>query len=158
MIRPEDLPAVNAVLNTTSAGLLVVGWVAVKRRALALHVGAMLGALLASALFLASYLYYHFVVKDGRPTTFAGPAEVRVIYLAILGSHTILAIVVAPMALASAYLGVRALVDALESGAAARPRLLRHARLARWTLPLWLYVSVTGVVVYIMLYLLYPPP
>lgn len=140
----EDLPAVNAGLNSACAVLLVLGYVAVRTGRVRLHKACMLGALGVSAVFLGSYLYYHFAVKFGRPTRFVGPDEVRAVYLAVLVSHTILAVVVAPLAVVTAVLGLR-------------DRISSHARLARWTLPLWLYVSVTGVVVYWMLYRLYPP-
>lgn len=143
MIDGHDLPAVNAVLNSTCTVLLLAGYVAIRRRLVQVHQVCMIAALVVSALFLGSYLYYHFAVKAGRPTPFTGPTDVRTVYLTILLSHTILAIVAAPMALVSAYLGWT-------------NRLQRHVRLARWTLPIWLYVSVTGVVVYWMLYRLYP--
>jgi uncharacterized membrane protein YozB (DUF420 family) len=108
----------------------------------------MLAALAVSALFLASYLYYHFAVLGGKPTYFSerapdAPVWVARLYYGILLSHTLLAVVVAPLALVTAYLGL--------SG-----RFKRHVKIARWTLPLWLYVSITGVVVYWMLYRLYP--
>jgi uncharacterized membrane protein YozB (DUF420 family) len=146
----HDLPVLNAVLNSTSAVLLAVGYFAIRRRRVTLHVTCMLGALAVSALFLASYLYYHLVVQQGKPTYFSdrapdAPVWVARVYYGILLSHTVLAVVVAPLALVTAYLGW--------SG-----RLKRHVKLARWTLPLWLYVSVTGVVVYWMLYRLYPVP
>jgi putative membrane protein len=99
----------------------------------------MLSALTVSAVFLSSYLYYHFVVKHGQPTSFTGTGPIRTIYLTILLTHTILAIAAAPLALTTAYFGLR-------------NKLLRHMKLARWTLPIWLYVSITGVVVYWMLY------
>jgi uncharacterized membrane protein YozB (DUF420 family) len=145
-----DLPAVNAVLNATSAVLLLLGYSAIRGRRVLLHKTCMLAALAVSAVFLASYLWYHFAVLHGKPTYFAerwpqaSPA-VRYLYYAVLGSHTLLAAAVAPLALASAYLGLRG-------------RLARHVRVARWALPIWLYVSVTGVVVYWMLYRLYPMP
>jgi uncharacterized membrane protein YozB (DUF420 family) len=148
---PEELkqwlPAVNAVLNGTSAGLLVLGYVAIKGRRITTHKACMLAALAVSALFLTSYLYLHFVVLEGKPTYFAerwpqAPDSVRYLYYAILGSHTLLAIAAAPLALVTAYLGLR-------------DRLAGHVRLARWTLPIWLYVSLTGVAVYWMLYRLY---
>ncbi len=134
------LPAVNAVLNGTSAVLLALGYVLVRRRRLTLHKAVMLTALTVSGVFLASYLYYHFAVRGGEPTRFQGPDAVRAVYLAVLLSHTIL---VAPLALFTTYQGLR-------------DRLARHVQVARWTLPLWLYVSVTGVVIYWMLYRLYP--
>jgi uncharacterized membrane protein YozB (DUF420 family) len=104
----------------------------------------MLSALAVSAVFLTCYLYYHFVVLDGKPTRFTGEGWVRPLYFGVLLSHTLLAAAVAPLAVITTVLGLR-------------DRLQRHVRLARWTLPLWLYVSVTGVVVYFMLYHLYPP-
>lgn len=142
MIQGDDLPGVNALLNAASGILVVLGYIAIKRKAIALHKVCMLTALAVSAVFLGSYLYYHFVVKDGKPTPFTGAGPVRVLYFGILITHTILAIVVAPLALITAYLGIR-------------DRLARHVRLARWALPIWLYVSITGVVVYWMLYRLH---
>lgn len=143
MIGPEDLPSVNATLNGTSAILLVAGYVAVRMRRILIHKTCMLSALAVSTVFLASYLYYHFVVRGGKPTAFTGEGGARVVYFAVLGSHTLLAAVTAPLAVITAYLGLR-------------DRLVRHRRIAHWTLPIWLYVSITGVVVYWMLYHLYP--
>jgi putative membrane protein len=142
MIGPEDLPTVNAVLNATSAVLLTAGYVAIRRRRVAAHKFCMLAALGVSAAFLTSYLYYHLIVKGGEGTPFTGEGWVRWVYLAIFRTHEVLATVAVPLALVTAYLGLRG-------------RLARHVRLARWTLPIWLYVSVTGVVVYAMLYHLY---
>ena len=139
MIHGEDLPAVNAVLNASSGLLLITGYLAIRRRAVRLHKTCMLSALGVSAVFLGSYLYYHFVVKDGTPTKYLGIGWIRPAYFTILISHTILAASVAPLAIITAYLGLR-------------NRLVRHMKLARWTLPIWLYVSITGVVVYWMLY------
>ncbi len=138
------LPAVNATLNGVSAVLLVLGWVTVKRRWIGAHKACMLGALVVSGLFLACYLYYHVAVQQGQATPFLGQGWIRPVYYVILFSHVILAMVVTPLALVTAYLGWR-------------NRLVGHVRLARWTLPLWLYVSVTGVVVYLMLYQLFAP-
>jgi putative membrane protein len=135
-----DLPSVNAALNATSAVLVVTGYVAIRAGRIGLHKTCMLAALGVSMAFLASYLYYHY---HHGATGFSGPSEVRVLYFTILISHTLLAVVAAPLALITAYLGLR-------------DRLKKHVRLARWTLPIWLYVSVTGVVVYLMLYQLYP--
>jgi uncharacterized membrane protein YozB (DUF420 family) len=137
------LPAVNAALNGTSAVLLILGWIAVKRRWINAHKGCMLAALAVSGVFLASYLYYHFALQDPELSKFRGEGWIRPVYFAILISHVVLAMVVTPLALVTAYLGWR-------------DRLARHVRLARWTLPLWLYVSVTGVLVYLMLYQWYP--
>jgi uncharacterized membrane protein YozB (DUF420 family) len=144
-MHPESLPSVNAALNASSALLLTLGYVAIRRRAVALHKTCMLSALAVSALFLACYLYYHFVVRNGRPTPFTGDGWIRPVYFALLLSHTALAIVVAPLALYTALQGLRG-------------RLARHVKVARWTLPIWLYVSITGVMVYGMLYHLYPGP
>jgi uncharacterized membrane protein YozB (DUF420 family)/cytochrome oxidase Cu insertion factor (SCO1/SenC/PrrC family) len=144
---PGDFPAFNATLNGLAALLIFTGWVAIRQRLVRLHILCMLSALLVSAVFLASYLFYHLAIKGGQPTRFSeqapeAPVWVAYLYHGILISHTLLAVVATPLALVSAYLGLR-------------NRLARHVRLARWTLPIWLYVSVTGVVVYWMLYRLY---
>jgi uncharacterized membrane protein YozB (DUF420 family) len=133
------LPAVNAGLNATAAVLLVIGYLAIRLGRRRLHAGLMLAAVCISALFLASYLYYHFVETGGQPTYYSGPPSLRGVYLAILWSHIVLATLIVPLAALTLY-------------RAARDQLARHRRLARWTLPIWLYVSVTGVVVYWMLY------
>lgn len=136
-----DLPAANAVLNATSTVLIVAGYLAVRARRIRLHQGLMLTALATSALFLASYLFYHFVVRSGEATRYDG--DFRSVYLALLLSHTVLAAVAAPMVLATAFLAISGRID-------------RHRRLAKITLPIWLYVSVTGVVIYFILKDLYP--
>jgi uncharacterized membrane protein YozB (DUF420 family)/peroxiredoxin len=138
------LPAVNAGLNSLCAVLLVLGFVAIRQRWETFHKVCMLSALAVSAAFLASYLYFHFGVLDGQPTLFRGEGWIRPVYFAILLTHTGLAVVVAPLSLYVAYQGLR-------------DRRPRHVRIARWTLPIWLYVSITGVIVYWMLYRLYPP-
>jgi protein SCO1/2/putative membrane protein len=143
-----DFPLLNASLNGSAGVLLILGYIAIRRRNIALHKTCMLAAMVTSAIFLSCYLYYHLVIQQGKPTHFAdrapeAPPWVGTLYLVILGSHTILAAVVTPMALLTAYRGLR-------------DRLADHVRLARWTLPIWLYVSITGVVVYWMLYRLYP--
>ncbi len=143
MIGPEDLPSVNAVLNATSAILLTAGYAAIRKRRVTVHKACMLGALGVSGLFLASYLYYHIVVKGGKPTSFTGQGWIRPVYFVLLFSHTVLAILVTPLALVTAWLGLTG-------------RLARHVWLARRTLPLWIFVSISGVVVYWMLYHLYP--
>ncbi len=144
MIGPEDLPSVNAALNGTSALLLMAGYAAIRRRNVVVHKTCMLTALAVSTVFLASYLYYHLVVREGQPTRFTGEGMARLVYFAVLLSHTVLAAVTAPLAIITATLGLRNRID-------------NHRRIARWTLPIWLYVSITGVVVYWMLYQLYPP-
>jgi protein SCO1/2 len=137
-------PAINASLNGCCAVLLVLGYLSIRTRRIVTHKVLMLCALAVSAAFLTCYLYYHLVVQHGEPTRFTGDGLARPVYFSILLSHTALAVVVAPLALVTTYLGLR-------------DRLSRHMALARWTLPLWLYVSVTGVVVYWMLYHLYSP-
>ena len=143
----EFFPPLNAALNAAAGGLLLVGFAAIRLRRVRIHVACMLSALAVSAVFLASYLYYHLAVRHGLPTKFGdqwplAPSWAAWVYYAILTSHTALAALTAPLALWTAYLGLRG-------------RLTRHVWIARWTLPIWLYVSVTGVVVYWMLYRLY---
>lgn len=135
------LPTVNAVLNGASAILLVAGYVLIRRRQVAAHKVCMLSAFATSVLFLAGYLTLRYFAGF---TAFTGEGWVRPVYFAILGSHTILAATIPPLALAVLYQAVR-------------ERFRRHKMIARWTLPVWLYVSVTGVVVYVMLYRLDPP-
>lgn len=130
------LPTLNALLNFTSAALATAAWVAIRRGVRNAHIAAMVGALVCSTLFLVSYLVYHFYHGTTR---FEGPPLVRAIYLAILLSHTLLAAAIVPMIAAVVVWAVRGKYE-------------KHRRLARWTLPLWLYVSVTGIVVYAMLY------
>ena len=131
-----DLPALNACLNATSAVLLGAGYVLIRRGRRQAHQRVMLAALVSSALFLTSYLVYHAQVGSVR---FRGQGPVRTLYFTILLTHTVLAVVIVPL------VGMT-LVPAL------RERFDRHRRLARITLPLWAYVSVTGVVIYWMLY------
>jgi protein SCO1/2/putative membrane protein len=142
--QPVSWPAVNATLNGCCAVLLVLGYLAIRCRWVTTHKVFMMAALVVSVAFLTCYLYYHLAIQRGHATRFTGEGLIGSVYFAILSSHTVLAAVVAPLALLTGYLGLR-------------NRLAGHVRLARWTLPLWLYVSVTGVVVYWMLYQLYPP-
>jgi uncharacterized membrane protein YozB (DUF420 family) len=130
------LPAVNASLNALSTVFLTIGWIFIRRRQIERHRLCMLSALTASVLFLTSYLVYH--AKVGS-VPFPGQGTVRDVYFAILITHVILAATIVPLALVTL------------SRALAR-RFDRHRRIARWTLPIWLYVSVTGVVIYLMLY------
>jgi putative membrane protein len=132
----SHLPAVDAALNATSAVLLACGFFFIRRKNIPAHRACMLSALATSVLFLACYLTYHYF---HGVTRFPGHGFVRSFYLALLGSHTILALVIVPLVLATLY-------------RAWRERFDLHRRIARWTLPLWLYVSVTGVAVYWMLY------
>jgi uncharacterized membrane protein YozB (DUF420 family) len=134
------LPLLNALLNSLCAVLLCSGYIAIRRRCVALHRACMLAAVITSTLFLISYLTYHYHVGS-KP--FTGQGSIRLVYFTILISHTILAAVIVPLVL-------------LTLTRAWKAQWTRHRRLARWTLPLWLYVSVTGVVIYLMLYQLYP--
>lgn len=134
------LPHLNAVLNTTSALLLLAGFRFIRRGRIQAHRNCQVSAVATSTLFLISYLTYHYY---HGATRFAGQGLVRPLYFAILLTHTILAVVIVPLILLTLY-------------RAARRDFIRHRRIARWTLPLWLYVSVTGVIVYLMLYHLYP--
>lgn len=136
MIPVTSLPHLNALLNSVSALQLLAGYLFIRRRRMDAHRRCMLAALGSSALFLVSYLIYHFSVGSVR---FQGQGWTRTVYFAVLVSHTVLATAIVPLVLVTV---TRAL----------RRRFDRHRAIARWTLPLWLYVSVTGVVVYWMLY------
>jgi uncharacterized membrane protein YozB (DUF420 family) len=129
-------PALNATLNGVSAVLLATGRLMIRSRRVALHRACMIAALATSSLFLGSYLYYHAHVGSVR---FPGHGWPRTAYFALLISHTVLAITVVPLALLSLTAGLRG-------------RFERHRRIARWAFPIWLYVSVTGVIVYVVLY------
>lgn len=135
----SDLPALNATLNAISATLLVYGYVLIRRREFEKHRRVMLSAFGVSALFLVSYVIYH-ANAGSRP--FPGRGAIRVVYFTILISHVVLAAAILPLAL-------------ITLSRALRQRFDRHVPIARWTLPIWLYVSVTGVIVYLMLYQLY---
>ena len=132
----RDLPAANALLNALSAAMLLTGYLLIRARRPGPHRVAMLGAVACSALFLVSYLYYHAHVGSVR---FTGRGTLRVVYFVILGTHTFLAVAIAPLVLVTLQ---RAL----------RQRFDRHRRIARITLPLWAYVNVTGVAIYWLLY------
>lgn len=136
MIDVRDLPTLNAFLNAGAAVLLVWGWTLIRRGRKREHRRVMLGAFALSLLFLASYLVYHAQVGSVR---FQGTGMVRAIYFGILLTHTVLAAAVPPLAVVTLSRGLGG-------------RFAAHRRIARWTLPIWLYVSVTGVVVYLMLY------
>lgn len=136
MISTSHLPTLNAALNSLSAALLVIGFLYIRSKNRQAHKICMLAALASSTLFLVSYLAYHYQVGS---VPFKGQGWVRPVYFTILLSHTILAAVVVPLALITLSRGLRQRFDA-------------HRRIARWTFPVWLYVSVTGVVVYWMLY------
>jgi uncharacterized membrane protein YozB (DUF420 family) len=132
-------PALNAGLNGASAIMITSGRVLIRRQKVRLHRACMITAVATSSLFLISYLYYHAHVGSVH---FPGQGWVRPLYFAILISHTLLAATVVPLVVVSLTYAMRRRFD-------------RHRRIARWTYPVWLYVSVTGVVVYVMLYQIY---
>jgi uncharacterized membrane protein YozB (DUF420 family) len=136
LISIHDLPIVNASLNATAAVLLVWGYILIRRRSIAAHRRVMLAAFSTSTVFLCCYLIYHYNVGSVR---FPRTGAIRTVYLSILATHTALAAAVPPLAIITLSRGLRARFDP-------------HRKIARWTLPVWLYVSVTGVVVYWMLY------
>ena len=136
MISISDLPTLNAALNGTSAVLLALGYLFIRRKKVDLHKAYMVSAFVTSTLFLVSYLIYHYHAGS-KP--FPGEGWTRPVYFAILISHVILATVTLPLSIVTLARGVRG-------------RFEKHRSIARWALPIWLYVSVTGVVVYLMLY------
>lgn len=140
------LPHVNALLNATSATFLIIGYVLIRRRQIEAHRRAMTAAFISSIVFLISYVLYHSLLAyylGQGPTRFRGEGIIRPVYFFILLTHTFLAAVIAPLVIITLRRGLKGNYD-------------RHRRIARWTFPLWLYVSVTGVVVYLMLYQIYP--
>jgi putative membrane protein len=157
---PHPIVHLNAALNATATVLLVIGLAMIKRGRVTAHKRVMLSAFAVSSAFLACYLWYHYNVGH---VEFTHPGVVRYIYLTILLTHVLLALTVPFLASYQIYLGYRALgccdssEDAAKRGATMADYAARHRRLARWTYPIWLYVSVTGVVVYVMLYHLWPP-
>jgi putative membrane protein len=134
------LPTVNAALNATATVLLVIGWLLIKQQRETAHKWTMLTAFGVSIAFLICYLIYHAQVGSVK---FTGPSPVREIYLTMLATHVVLAAMVPVLAGRTIYLGLR-------------DRRAAHNRLAKWTFPIWLYVSVTGVIIYVMLYIVYP--
>lgn len=132
----SDLPALNATLNATCAVLLMTGYFLIRRGRVAQHRAVMIAACCTSVLFLISYLTYHAQVGS-KP--FQGQGSIRIVYFTILLTHTVLATLIVPMVLITLSRGLKGKYD-------------RHRAIARWTLPLWMYVSVTGVLVYLMLY------
>jgi uncharacterized membrane protein YozB (DUF420 family) len=136
MISIGDLPTLNAVLNGTSAVLLAFGYLFIRRKKVNLHKACMVSAFVVSTLFLVSYLIYHYHAGS-KP--FPGEGWTRPLYFAILISHVILATVTLPLSIVTLARGLRG-------------RFEKHRSIARWALPIWLYVSVTGVAVYLMLY------
>ena len=151
---------VNATLNALATVLLVVGLYLIKHGSVEAHKRSMLTAFIVSAAFLACYVWYHLQVGSVR---FTHPGSIRYVYLSILASHVVLAVAVPFLAIRQIYLGYRALGccpppgHQAEQHVAAAAYRKKHIRLARWTFPIWLYVSITGVIVYAMLYHLWPP-
>jgi uncharacterized membrane protein YozB (DUF420 family) len=139
MLHIADLPAVNATLNGIAAVCLLIGYVEIRRGVWRVHKRCMLSAMLASTLFLISYVTYH---AHAGSHHFPGVGVIRVVYFLILVTHVTLAATILPLALVT-------------TARALRSQFERHTAIARWTFPLWLYVSVTGVVIYLMLYQLY---
>ncbi|HWP43201.1 MAG TPA: DUF420 domain-containing protein [Blastocatellia bacterium] len=134
------LPTINAILNATCFTLLVTGYIMIRQKRVEAHRACMLGAVATSIVFLISYLIYHFNVGA---TSFKGTGWARPFYFAVLISHTVLAATIVPFVI-------------MTLRRAFRREFSSHRKVARWTLPLWLYVSVTGVIVYLMLYHIYP--
>ena len=135
----SDLPALNATLNATCFVLLTTGYVLIRRGRVAQHRAVMIAAFCTSLVFLTSYLIYHAQIGS-KP--FRGQGPIRIVYFTILLTHTVLAAAIVPMILMTLSRGLKR-------------QDVRHRALARWTLPLWMYVSVTGVIVYFMLYRIY---
>ena len=142
-MSPSDLPAVNATLNALSTVFIVGGLLSIKRERKTAHIACMVAALITSTAFLACYMTYH-IAKAGVVTRFTHPGWPRTLYFFILGTHTPLAIVVLPFIIVTVIKALQARYEA-------------HRRWARIAAPMWLYVSVTGVLVYLMLYVWYPP-
>lgn len=134
------LPTINAILNALASVFLITGFVFIRRKMIPQHRAMMLAAFVTSGLFLISYLTYH--LSTHLITRFQGEGMARTVYFAILISHSILAVAVPPMAIITLFRGLKMKVE-------------KHRALSRWTLPIWLYVSVTGVAVYFMLYHMY---
>ena len=141
MIEVSQLPSLNALLNATSAGLLIIGYYFIRQRNIQAHRVCMTSAFVVSILFLISYLTYH---AHAGTTRFNGQGWIRPIYFTLLLSHTVLAALVPVLA-------------SITIVRARRQQFDRHRRIARWTLPIWLYVSVTGVLIYWLLYHVYAP-
>jgi len=137
-----NLPLLNAILNASAGVLLLIAYVFIRRRNIAMHRRFMLAACSASLLFLAGYVTNHYL-RHGVVTRFTGTGWVRPVYFTILITHTILAVVIVPLVIVTLRNGLKM-------------RVARHRAIARWTFPLWMYVSVTGVVVYLFLYRWYP--
>ncbi len=139
----QDVPLINASLNGASGVLISIGWCLIKTQRVRAHIAVMCCALVTSTLFLVGYVANH-ILRHGIVTRFTAQGIVRPLYFTLLISHTFLAIVVLPLVICTVVPALRARYD-------------KHRRIARWTFPIWLYVSITGVIVYLMLYRWYPP-
>jgi putative membrane protein len=142
MSAVQFFPPLNASLNALSGVFLLIAYVLIRQKRIQPHKRFMLAACTTSVLFLICYVTYH-TIRGGVVTKFAGEGVWRTIYLSILGTHTILAVVILPLAILSVWNGLKM-------------RVPQHRRVARWTFPLWMYVSVTGVLVYFFLYHWFP--
>ena len=142
MTFPEALPAINASLNATTGVLLLIAYALIKRKKIALHRRFMIAACITATIFLALYVTNHYL-RHGIVTRFTGTGPIRPIYFTILITHTALAITIEPMVILSLRNGLKM-------------RVMQHRRIARWTFPLWMYVSVNGVLVYFFLYQWFP--
>ena len=142
MTAVEFFPPLNASLNALSGVFLLIGYVLIRQKRIQLHKRFMLAACTSSVLFLICYVTYH-TIRGGVVTKFAGTGFWRTFYITMLTSHTILAVIILPLAILSVYNGLKM-------------RVPQHRRVARWTFPLWMYVSVTGVLVYFFLYHWFP--
>lgn len=142
MTPVQFFPPLNASLNALSGVLLLVGFVLIRQKKIQWHKRFMLAACTSSVLFLICYVTYH-TIRGGVVTKFAGTGFWRTFYITMLTSHTILAVIILPLAIVTVYNGLKM-------------RVPQHRRVARWTFPLWMYVSVTGVLVYFFLYHWFP--
>ena len=142
MSLASALPAVNAILNATTGVLLLIAYALIKRKNIAMHRRFMIAACITATIFLALYVTNHYL-RHGIVTRFTGVGPIRPIYFTILITHTILAIAIVPMVIITLRNGLKM-------------RVMRHRAIARWTFPLWMYVSVTGVLVYFFLYQWFP--
>ena len=140
MLSVENLPALNAALNGTAGILLAIGYYYIRQGNMTAHKKIMISAFVVSSVFLVSYLIYH---AHAGSTKFLGTGFIRPVYFSILISHIILTAAIVPMAIITMFCGLKARYDT-------------HKKIARWTLPIWLYVSVTGVIIYFLLYHIYP--
>ena len=139
----QDLPAINAALNALSAVLLTAGFIFIKRGQRAAHQRCMLAAFTASCVFLVGYVVHKVFIVKGVNTPFAGPAALKPWYLLLLASHVILAMVIVPLAITTIVVGLKGKIET-------------HRKIARWTWPLWMYVSATGVLIFLLLYRIFP--